>query len=69
VDENDDDALTKAYGFLRLDNRLNVAMSRQRRLLIMVGDAAMAYAEGAETAVPALPAFYQLCGGDNGTIR
>lgn len=69
VDETDDDALTKAYGFLRLDNRLNVAMSRQQRLLIMVGDAAMATAQGAEAAVPAFPAFYQLCGGDNGTIR
>jgi len=69
VDETDDDALTKAYGFLRLDNRLNVAMSRQQRLLIMVGDAAMATVQGAEAAVPALPAFYQLCGGEDGTIR
>lgn len=69
VDETDDDALTKAYGFLRLDNRLNVAMSRQQRLLIMVGDAAMATAQGAEAAVPALPAFYQLCGGNDGTIQ
>ncbi|ACN14586.1 hypothetical protein HRM2_14770 [Desulforapulum autotrophicum HRM2] len=69
VDETDDDALTKAYGFLRLDNRLNVAMSRQQRLLILVGDAAMATAQGAEAAVAALPAFYQMCGGNDGTIQ
>ena len=32
VDLENEDSLTRAYGFLRMDNRLNVAMSRQHRL-------------------------------------
>ncbi|WP_064604475.1 DEAD/DEAH box helicase [Photobacterium sp. J15] len=62
IDINDDDALTRAYGFLRLDNRLNVAMSRQKRLLIAVGDKELCNHPAAEVAVPALPAYFQLCG-------
>jgi len=40
------------YGHLRLANRLNVAMSRQRKLLIAVGDKCMADGAEAEEAVP-----------------
>ncbi|MBE9396813.1 AAA family ATPase [Pontibacterium sp. N1Y112] len=68
IDPDDDDALTKAYGFLRLDNRLNVAMSRQHRLLILVGDKAMATHPAAERAAPSLPAFYKLCEGSHGQV-
>jgi hypothetical protein len=49
------------YGFLLLENRLCVAMSRQRSLLILLGDLAMARGEEAEQSVPALAAFAQLC--------
>lgn len=57
------------YGFLVLPNRLNVAMSRQKRLLIVVGDAGhMTSSKGRET-VPALAAFHALTGGADGFRR
>lgn len=49
------------FGHLRLANRLNVAMSRQRKLLIAVGDKIMANSEQAKEQVPALYQFLQLC--------
>ena len=61
--------LNRQFGFLRLPNRMNVAMSRQRQMLICVGDAALASNPDAQEAVPALAAFYQLCGGEHGCIR
>jgi hypothetical protein len=61
-------AATKKYGHLRLSNRMNVAMSRQRSLLIAVGDRAMADASGADRAVPALSAFLALCKGEHGHV-
>jgi hypothetical protein len=59
----------RKYGHLRLSNRLNVAMSRQRSLLVAVGDSAMARGPDAEIAVPALAAFLNLCGGLHGLVR
>jgi len=53
--------LNDKYGHLRLPNRLNVAMSRQRKLLIAVGDKRMAEGDEAEEAVPALAEFLKLC--------
>lgn len=53
--------LNGKYGHLRLANRLNVAMSRQRKLLIAVGDQRMAQGPESEEAVPALSAFQKLC--------
>ncbi len=61
--------LNRQFGFLRLPNRMNVAMSRQRQMLICVGDAALATSPEAEEAVPALAAFYQMCGGEHGSLR
>lgn len=49
------------FGHLRLANRLNVAMSRQRKLLIAVGDKIMANSEQAKEQAPALYQFLQLC--------
>lgn len=57
------------YGFLVLPNRLNVAMSRQKRLLIVVGDADHMTCDAGRTAVPALGAFYDLAGGADGFRR
>lgn len=58
--------LRRRFGHLMLENRLCVAMSRQKRLLMAVGDSAMATnAEGA-TAVPALRMFHDLCGEEHG---
>ncbi|MBX9756545.1 MAG: AAA family ATPase [Pseudomonadaceae bacterium] len=61
--------LNRQFGFLRLPNRMNVAMSRQRQMLICVGDAALATAPEAQEAIPALVAFYQMCGGEHGSLR
>lgn len=61
--------LNRQFGFLRLPNRMNVAMSRQRQMLICVGDANLATSPEAKEAVPALAAFYQLCGGEHGCLR
>ena len=57
------------FGHLRLSNRMNVAMSRQRSLLIAVGDRAMATGADATKAVPALAAFMALCEGGHGVVR
>jgi hypothetical protein len=63
--EEKDPLLNAKYGHLRLANRMNVAMSRQRKLLIAVGDSHMASGKEAEEAVPALAAFLALCRGDS----
>lgn len=51
----------KKYGHLMLENRLCVAMSRQRKLLIAVGDQAMFESDEAKEAAPALHSFLCLC--------
>ncbi len=58
--------LRRKYGHLMLENRLCVAMSRQKRLLIVVGDSGMLTGEQAAQAVPGLVRFLKLCGGDHG---
>lgn len=55
----------KNYGFLTSENRLCVALSRQKRLLIVVGDSDIFHSGGwgslAEKCVPAMKNFYELC--------
>lgn len=63
-----DAAMRRRYGFLMLENRLCVALSRQQRLLVVVGDAAMFKGAAAESAVPALVAFQELCEGPHGSV-
>lgn len=58
--------LRQKYGHLMLENRLCVAMSRQKRLLIVVGDSGMLTGEQAAQAVPGLVRFFELCGGEHG---
>lgn len=50
----------RTYGHLTVRNRLCVAMSRQQRLLVVVGDDAM-FGPGAPGAVKPLTAFLELC--------
>ena len=53
------------YGFLTSENRLCVALSRQKKLLIVVGDSTIFWKGNwsaiAERCVPALKNFYKLC--------
>lgn len=70
IDLNEDN-LNKHLGFLRIPNRVNVAMSRQKRLLIVVGDRSLAAEEldteivtcssqkNSNKALIGFPAFYR----------
>lgn len=51
----------KGFGFLKLSNRLNVSMSRQKRLLVAVGDAAFFDTDSARLQVPGVADFLSLC--------
>ena len=59
----------RRYGHLMSPNRLCVAMSRQKRLLIVFGDSALLDAPEAESAVGPLVRFRrELCGGEHGRL-
>lgn len=61
--------LQRKYGFLMYENRLCVAMSRQKKALICVGDSKMLQGAQAAKAVAPLVEYYKLCGEDEyGTI-
>lgn len=49
------------FGHLISENRLCVSMSRQKKLLILVGDSELARTEIAREAVPALGNYFELC--------
>jgi len=59
----------KKYGFMTFPNRLCVAMSRQKRLLIAVGDPAMFENKNAEKIIPQMCEFRKLCKSSEGIIR
>lgn len=63
---SDERSLRRKFGHLMLENRLCVAMSRQQRLLVVVGDSAMLRGEASERALRGLVAFRELCGGKHG---
>jgi len=64
----DEKSRRSKFGHLLLPNRLCVAMSRQKRLLVAVGDRAMFNDEVATEHVPGLSRFLKLCGGDDGLV-
>ena len=64
----DEDERRRKYGHLLLENRLCVAMSRQRRMLVAVGDREMFNTAAAREAVPGLARFLDLCGGDDAVV-
>ena len=55
------------FGHLMSENRLCVSMSRQKKVLAIVGDGVLANTQIAVDAVPALKNFYDLCH-ENGVI-
>lgn len=68
IDESDESQLeafdkqaSSKFGHLRSANRLNVAMSRQRRYLLAIGDADMYRDDLAVKAVPEMCEFLELC--------
>lgn len=61
--------LRSKYGHLMLENRLCVALSRQHRLLIAVGDLGFVQDPRAQAALRPLQAFAELCGSAHGVIR
>lgn len=60
----------KNYGHLKSPNRLCVSMSRQKKVLIVVGDSQMVSSESAKKEVLELHNFYNICKGnkDDGKI-
>lgn len=57
----DEKSAARIYGFLSLYNRLNVSMSRQKKLLVLVGDAELTRSPFAEKYIPGLVNFRKLC--------
>lgn len=51
----------KLFGHLMSENRLCVSMSRQKKVLAIVGDGVLANSQISVDAVPALKNFYDLC--------
>lgn len=62
----EEDKLNKKFGFLRKPERLNVAFSRAKGLLIAVGDKAMFSSSEAKQALPSVHKYCaELCGGSS----
>lgn len=64
-----DEQQRRKYGHLMLENRLCVAMSRQQRLLVAVGDMSFVTADDAARPLRALRAYTDLCRGPHGIVR
>lgn len=60
-DPNETQVQSRLFGHLMSKNRLCVALSRQKRLLIIAGDHHMLECPAAKLAVPELQDFYKLC--------
>ena len=58
--EKEKDAL-RLFGHLGLYNRLNVSMSRQKKLLVLVGDSGLIHGDLASQFIPGLVDFFNLC--------
>lgn len=60
-DDNREKQARDLFGHLCLYNRLNVSMSRQKKLLIVAGDSRLLQSHLAAEFVPGLVDFYKLC--------
>lgn len=61
IDVSDTKEVNKTFGFLVSKNRLCVAVTRQKKALIVVGNAQMVQSEIGRQAIPELGEFYHLC--------
>ena len=61
VDPAEQKAAQRLFGHLCLYNRLNVSMSRQKRLLVVAGDSNLLRTDLAGKFVPGLVDFYETC--------
>ena len=62
--KNETDQKTKAgllFGHLMSENRLCVSMSRQKKILVVVGDSELVKTEIGSKYVPALGNYFDLC--------
>ncbi|HOD20420.1 MAG TPA: AAA domain-containing protein [Candidatus Fermentibacter daniensis] len=59
--DNEELQARRLFGHLCLYNRLNVAMSRQKKLLVVAGDSGLLSTELAARHIPGLVNFYLLC--------
>jgi superfamily I DNA and/or RNA helicase len=59
--DDDEVQARRLFGHLCLYNRLNVSMSRQKRVLVVAGDSGLLRSDLAAKFIPALVDFYQLC--------
>lgn len=67
--DGDEKERRKRYGHLMSPNRLCVSMSRQKRMLVVFGDASLLEAPHAEEAIGPLVRFHrELCGGEHGRV-
>lgn len=63
-----EDTAIRTFGFMKVPNRLCVAMSRQKRLLIVVGDSELFESKLSEKYVPAMKKYYELCKENGGVF-
>ena len=61
IDPEEQKAAQRLFGHLCLYNRLNVSMSRQKRLLVVAGDSALLNIDLADKFIPGLVDFYETC--------
>ena len=61
IDAEEQKQAQRLFGHLCLYNRLNVSMSRQKRLLVVAGDSRLLSTELAGRFIPGLVDFYETC--------
>lgn len=59
--DNKEEQARSLFGHLCLYNRLNVSMSRQKKLLVVAGDSGLLQGDLSEEFIPGLVDFYKLC--------
>lgn len=58
----------ESLGFIIVENRLCVSMSRQKKTLVIVGDSGLLAHDKLSEAIPAINDFYKHCSGESGMV-